>query len=86
MKYPVIYLDLPTTIRSFVRETEDGYTIVINPRLSIYEQQKAYKHEVEHIEKDDLHSGKCADQIETERHESEKNKKRQMALPPGGSL
>lgn len=67
MTYQVKYIDMPTTIRSFVRESPDGYeTIVINPRLSDYMQRLAYRHEVAHIERGDLDDARDADEIETE--------------------
>lgn len=67
MMYQVEYVDMPTSIRSFVRESPDGYmTIVINPRLSYYMQRLACRHEIAHIERGDLDDARDADEIETE--------------------
>ena len=67
MMYRVIYVDMPTSIRSFVREGPDGYmTIVINPRLSYYMQRLACRHEIAHIERGDLGDTRDADEIEEE--------------------
>ena len=67
MMYRVIYVDMPTTIRSFVRRSPDGYdTIVINPRLSYYMQRLACRHEIAHIERGDLDDERDADVIEEE--------------------
>ena len=61
-------LDLPTSIRGFVRETAEGYTIVINSRMSSETQRKTYLHELEHIRRGDLDSLDDIDQIEKELH------------------
>lgn len=67
MMYQVKYVDMPTSIRSFVRESPDGYmTIVINPRLSYYMQRLACRHEIAHIERGDLDDIRDADMIEGE--------------------
>ena len=67
MMYRVIYVDMPTSIRSFVRESPDGYmTIVVNSRLSDAMQRLAYRHEIAHIERGDLDDARDADEIETE--------------------
>lgn len=67
--YKVIMMDLPPTIRSFVKRT-DGYdVIVINARLSRAVQERAYKHELEHLANGDLDGGLSADRVEWERHE-----------------
>lgn len=68
MIYPVIYLNMPTTIRSFVRKSGDEYTIVINPRLSVEDQKRAYFHEARHIACGDLENDEPADFIEARRH------------------
>lgn len=61
--------DMPTTIKSYVRNNDDdSYTIILNARLS-YEQQRACcRHELEHINRLDFYARKCADEIENERH------------------
>lgn len=48
-------LQLPVTIRGFVKENEDGtYTIVLNSRLSYEQNLKTYKHELSHIANNDF--------------------------------
>ena len=62
MMYQVKYVDMPTSIRSFVREGPDGYmTIVINPRLSDAMQRLACRHEIAHIERGDLDDARDAE-------------------------
>jgi acylphosphatase len=64
----VVYVDLPTTVRGFVRYNPDGtYTIVINSRMSAEQQRKTWIHEMRHIECDDFSSSE-ADEIERRRH------------------
>jgi len=63
----VVFEDLPVSVRSFVKESDGYYTIVINARLSYEEQIRAYRHEAEHINREDF----LADNlqiIELERH------------------
>lgn len=64
----VVYENLPTTIGAFVRE-HDGYnTIVLNARMSHEYLRKKYRHEIAHLEEDDLNKKTCsADRIEAER-------------------
>lgn len=62
-------IDLPTTIRGFVRQNLDGYTIVINSRLSAETQHKTFIHEKQHIDQGDFESIAPVDQIELDRHE-----------------
>ena len=47
----VLFQDLPCRIKGFTqRNYEDGhYTIVLNSRISVEEQQCAYLHEIQHI-------------------------------------
>lgn len=76
----IVLVDLPCSVKGFVRKNEDeSFTIVINSRLS-YEQQTAiYKHEVAHIMNGDFdYTGetKTADEIEKITHGLiKKNKK-----------
>lgn len=52
---PVILLDLPTTVRGFVTLGSDFFPIIIiNSRLSREQQQKTYKHEMNHIRRGDM--------------------------------
>ena len=68
--YRVVVADMPTTVPAYSMhdDAEDYTTIVVNSRMNIERQRKSYKHEIEHIENDDFHSGKSADEIECERH------------------
>jgi predicted transcriptional regulator len=52
--FPVVFMDLPTTIRGFVREKDGVCTVVINARQSSEIQRRTYAHEVEHILHGDL--------------------------------
>lgn len=61
-------IDLPTTVRGFVTKSVDDYTIVLNARMSQETRLKAYRHELEHIERGDLDSDGDIDQIERELH------------------
>lgn len=45
---------LPYGLKSFVTPCADGYTVYIDPRLDPESQMKAYRHELEHIEKNDF--------------------------------
>lgn len=50
-----VLLDLPTRVKGFTIKTQDdGYTIVLNARLSHETQIATYDHEVEHIQADDF--------------------------------
>jgi len=65
--YTVRLLDLPHSIKGFVRHNVDGSdTIVLNSRLSRETQEKTMIHELEHIKRDDFYSEKSADDIEME--------------------
>lgn len=65
----VILMDLPSHVRSFVKNNKDGsHTIVLNSCLCREVQQEAYLHELEHIEHDDFRAVESAGEIETVRH------------------
>lgn len=67
--YTVRLLDLPNRIKGFARDNLDGsYTIILNSRLNLETQRKTFRHELEHIERDDFYSDLAADRIERERH------------------
>ena len=69
MTKEAVLVDMPTTIRSFVRRDADGYeTVVINARLSYEEQRERYRHEDGHVQRDDLSKEGSADAIEREAH------------------
>lgn len=67
--YHVEIIDLPCTIKSFVRHNEDGSTtIILNSKLNRETQVKCMMHEIEHIENDDFYSKYSSDEIEAKRH------------------
>lgn len=73
MDYNCTLVDLPTTIRSFVRANPDGsYTIVINARLGHDEQCAAYVHELNHILYKDFDDTRT-DVVERRTHETSRN-------------
>ena len=47
---------LPDGLKSFVTPCADGYTVYIDPRLDKESQIKAFKHEIEHIARNDFES------------------------------
>ena len=54
---PVILIDLPCTIRGFVCLGSDyNPCIVINARMSYEQQRKTYKHEMSHINNNDMYN------------------------------
>lgn len=56
-EYPVILLDLPTTVRGFVTLGEDfSPCIIINSRMSAEQQRKTYRHEVAHLLRGDMYN------------------------------
>lgn len=66
-------LDMPTTIRGFVKKVDDDdYTIVLNSRLSVNTQQMTYEHEMYHIVHRDFERFECIDVIEFEAHNQKK--------------
>jgi len=63
----VVIMDLPASVNACHTCNEDGsWTLIINARASSEQQKEAALHELKHIERDDLHSGKSADLIEWE--------------------
>jgi len=51
----VILQDLPTTVRGFVFQGEDGEpVIVVNSRLTREQNLRTYDHEQEHIRRNEL--------------------------------
>jgi len=50
-----ILKDLPTSVRGFVFQGEDGDpVIVVNSRLTREQNQKTYRHEKRHIKRNEL--------------------------------
>ena len=61
--------DMPPKVRSFVRENDvDDYTVVINARLSRETQLRVLRHEVHHLEHDDIDKEETADRLEMYAH------------------
>ena len=55
MEDRVILQDLPTSVRGFVFQGEDGEpVIVVNSRLTREQNQKTFRHEKNHIERNEL--------------------------------
>lgn len=69
MEYIVRFINLPTTIKSFVRLNHDGTaTIIINSKLNRETQLLCYRHETSHINEQDFERIN-ADIVEKERHQ-----------------
>ena len=52
----VILQDLPTSVRGFVFLGDDGEPVsVVNSRLTREQNRRTFRHEKEHIRKDELH-------------------------------
>lgn len=65
----VAYLDLPVRVHGFVRQNGDcTCTIVLNSRDSRERNMEAYRHELEHLQRDDFYSDSNVDTIETAAH------------------
>lgn len=66
MTYYVREVPLPYEVKGMVTPNaeDDGYNIYINSRLSEDQKRKAYEHEVDHIEDDDLFNDKPIEEIE----------------------
>ena len=65
--YRVIFLNLPTTVHSFVRFKDGFATIVINARMSSQMQKECFKHEINHLRENDFDLDD-ADVVETLAH------------------
>lgn len=63
------YVDLPTTIRSFVVSNSDmSFTIMINAKMGKEQQLLAYRHEINHIKNGDYDRNGSVDLIEQMAH------------------
>lgn len=63
------YVDMPTTIRSFVVCNADmSFTIIINSKIGRFQQLSAYQHELSHIRNGDYYKGGSVDVIEANSH------------------
>lgn len=55
MEDRVILQDLPTSVRGFVFQDADGEpVIVVNSRLTREQNQKTFRHEKDHIDRNEL--------------------------------
>jgi len=69
MEYRAVVTDLPTTVKAFTMENEDGtYEICVNARLTKEQQMLSYRHELSHIMNDDFRSDADTDSLESLRH------------------
>ena len=60
-----IIMTLPPQVKAFVHLNYDGsYTIFVDADLNLADQQLAWLHEVEHIERNDFQSNDSIDAIE----------------------
>ena len=66
--FKVIYEDLPTTIKAFIKETDGFYDIVLNSRMAYNQNVKSYDEEMWHIKNNDLDQDETVDRIETKSH------------------
>lgn len=66
----VFLVDLPHAVKAYTKKNSDGgYTILINARLNAEEQFKAYKHEIAHIDNGDYDKEIVnVNKLEHERH------------------
>ena len=61
------YIDLPLSVNAYtVTDSNNDYNVYINARLGIYEQVKAKKHELDHINKQHFYQNKKAYLCESE--------------------
>lgn len=61
----IIYIQLPNKVKAAHTKNADGsYTIFLNSALTFKSQQKAYLHELAHIQRSDLESEEEADALE----------------------
>ena len=65
----VRYMELPSTIRSFVVANKDlSYTILLNSKLSHEQNLISYQHELDHILRGDYEKKCSIDLIEIHSH------------------
>ncbi|MDE5820690.1 MAG: hypothetical protein K2N41_10820 [Lachnospiraceae bacterium] len=63
------YMDMPTTIRSFVVSNNDtSFTIIINAKIGKDQQLRAYRHEINHIKNGDYDNKRPVNLIELSAH------------------
>lgn len=66
-------LPIPGRIRSYVVRKDDWFTVVINEALSPDARMRAYRHELDHIERGDFDSEEDTGLIEIRAHERERS-------------
>lgn len=68
--YMVVYDNLPYKINAFTmyHSMDDFYTIILNSRISQDCAQRAFEHELKHIENDDFNKSQNINEIETLAH------------------
>lgn len=64
MDYYIRFVDLPAGIKGITVLKKDFYSVYINAGLSSEEQQKAIKHELTHIKREDFYSDAAIEEIE----------------------
>lgn len=62
--YCIRYVNLPTTVRGVTACADGFYNVYINAYLSYEEQQKAIKHGLKHIKRNDFYSDAPIEEIE----------------------
>ena len=65
-------LPIPGRIRSYVVRKDGWYTVVVNEALSPDARMRAYRHELDHIERGDFDSEEDTGLIEIRAHERER--------------
>lgn len=81
MDYCIRYIDLPCKINGTVAQDNDGfYNIYINSKLSYEAQQKAIRHELTHIQRNDFYRNESLELIENiwKRNKYRKHKRKQL--------
>ena len=68
--YNLVGIDAPCDFRACtVYDAEaDRYSIIYNRNISVEALLRAYEHEIEHIENDDVHSTLTVSELENLRH------------------
>ena len=64
MEYCVRYINLPVSIRGITVLNNGFYNIYINAKLSYEEQQRAIRHELTHVKRNDFYSEAAIEEIE----------------------
>lgn len=67
MDYNVVLTDLPLSVKGFVRQEDDFYTVVLNSRLTHEANIQTCRHEERHIKENDFGKGNVQE-IETSAH------------------